>query len=60
MYLVDLFLSKIFCVNKTFSPCEQLNAEFRENEASFQLNGEGSDFPAKVLTGIIEVCYAIR
>ena len=39
---------------------EQLDAEFREYEASFQQNGEGSDFPAKTLTGIIEVCYAVN
>jgi hypothetical protein len=38
--------------------CEQLDSEFREYEASFQ-NGEEPDFPAKALTGIIEVCYAV-
>lgn len=33
----------------------QLDAEFREYETSFQQNGSGPDFPAKALTGIIEV-----
>ncbi|KAG0579665.1 hypothetical protein KC19_4G115000 [Ceratodon purpureus] len=36
----------------------QLDAEFREYEASFQQNGEKSDFPAKALTGIVEACLA--
>lgn len=39
---------------------EQLDAEFREYETSFQQNGEGPDFPAKALTGIIEVCMLYR
>lgn len=35
----------------------QLDAEFRGYETSFLQDGEGSDFPAKALTELIEVCF---